>query len=167
MEKDPEGLNVKCLFSETAAWPIRLEKRVQVDETKAELRVRYRLAWHGQSQLNARWACQWNLSLTAGDAPGRYLTLRGQPSLGSRGFQERLSEFGAIDEWVGLAAWFHCEPRVGFSWEPVETVSLSEAGYERLYQGTALLFAWPIVMEPGTEWEAMIHFEVRETQPRG
>jgi len=162
MEKDPEGLDVRCVFSETAAWPIRLEKRVQVDETKAELKVRYRLAWRGQSQLDARWACQWNLSLTAGDAPGRYLTLRGQPSLGSRGSQERLSEVGAIDEWAGVAAWFRCEPRAGFSWEPVETVSLSEAGYERLYQGTALLFAWPIVMEPGGEWEAMIRFEVRE-----
>ena len=30
------------------------------------------------------------------------------------------------------------------AWAPVETVSLSEAGFERIYQGSALLFAWPL-----------------------
>mgnify|MGYP003693656473 CR=1 FL=1 len=33
-------------------------------------------------------------------------------------------------------------PRLGGG--PVETVSVSEGGFERLYQGTALLVSWPL-----------------------
>jgi hypothetical protein len=33
----------------------------------------------------------------------------------------------------------------------VETVSVSEAGFERIYQGTALLLAWPVPPEGAPE----------------
>ena len=36
------------------------------------------------------------------------------------------------------------EPSRQLAWAPVETVSVSEGGFERLYQGTALLVAWPL-----------------------
>jgi len=32
---------------------------------------------------------------------------------------------------------------------PLETVSLSEAGFERGYQGTTLMAHWPLNLQPG------------------
>ena len=46
------------------------------------------------------------------------------------------------------------------SWAPVETVSLSEAGFERVYQGLAILLCWPVELPPGGEREETIAMTV-------
>jgi 4-alpha-glucanotransferase len=117
---------------------LAIDKRVSVRD--AQITARYRLA----GALAGRWAVQWNLALSAGDAPGRYLTLPGQPSLGSRGRLASASEVALVDEWLGLEARLAWSPAAELGWAPVETVSVSEAGFERLYQGLALLLAWPV-----------------------
>ena len=43
---------------------------------------------------------------------------------------------------------------------PLETISLSEAGFERTYQGTTLMAHWPLELEPGAAWKCKIHFEL-------
>jgi alpha-amylase len=43
---------------------------------------------------------------------------------------------------------------------PLETISLSEAGFERNYQGTTLMAHWPLELEPGAAWKCKIHFEL-------
>ena len=35
---------------------------------------------------------------------------------------------------------------------PVETVSQSEAGFERVYQGSAIVPLWRITLKPGGKW---------------
>ena len=46
---------------------------------------------------------------------------------------------------------------------PVETVSLSEGGFERIYQGTSLLLVWHLDIAPGDEgrFEAAIRLQRR------
>ena len=34
-------------------------------------------------------------------------------------------------------------------WAPIETVSNSESGFERVYQGSGLLLSWPLTLAPG------------------
>jgi len=84
------------------------------------------------------------LALSAGDAPGRYLTAPGRPSLGSAGRLTGEREIALVDEWLGLAARLAWTPAAEVTWGPVETVSVSEAGFERIYQGLALLLLWPL-----------------------
>ena len=106
--------------------------------------MRYRLAAPAGAPLAGRWAVQWNLALSAGEAPGRYLTLPGRPSLGSTGRIADVTRVALVDEWLGLEAHLAWSPAAMLAWAPVETVSVSEGGFERLYQGTALLVAWPL-----------------------
>ena len=61
------------------------------------------MRWFGDEPFDGRWAVQWNLALTAGDAPGRYLRLADRPALRSRGGAEGLYAIGLVDEWIGLA----------------------------------------------------------------
>ena len=41
------------------------------------------------------------------------------------------------------------EPAADAWWSPIETVSNSESGFERVYQGSSLLFSWPLRLAPG------------------
>jgi alpha-amylase len=115
-----------------------------VSVTGAAVRADYRLTL-GEA---ARWAVQWNLALTAGVGPDRYLTLPGRPSLDSSGRTSDVESVTLVDEWIGVEACLSWSPDAELAWGPVETISVSEAGFERLYQGLALLLTWP--MEPGS-----------------
>jgi hypothetical protein len=41
------------------------------------------------------------------------------------------------------------QPAADAWWSPIETVSNSESGFERVYQGSTLLLSWPARIEPG------------------
>ncbi|MGH7315319.1 MAG: alpha-amylase/4-alpha-glucanotransferase domain-containing protein, partial [Candidatus Rokuibacteriota bacterium] len=45
-------------------------------------------------------------------------------------------------------------------------VSLSEAGFERIYQGSALLCVWPVRLPPGQTWETSLRLAIAETAAR-
>ena len=137
LERHADGVDV-ALRHRAGSPALRVDKRVGV--RGATVSARYRLG----GALDGRWAVQWNLALSAGEAMGRYLTLPGQPSLGSAGRVTNVSEVTLVDEWLELQARLSWTPGAELAWAPVETVSVSEAGFERLYQGIALLLAWPI-----------------------
>jgi len=122
--------------------------------------VGYRLRWNGEEPLAARWAVQCNLTLSAGEAPGRYYRVAGHPSLGSRGRLDGASELAMVDEWLGCELALACDAPATVAWAPVETVSLSETGFERIYQGSALLFAWALALAPGQSWETSLRVRV-------
>jgi 4-alpha-glucanotransferase len=136
--------------------PLDMIRTVAVGAADAAFTVSYALSWRGGEALVGRWAVEFNLALTAGAAAGRYFRLPERPSLGSRGRIEGARDLVMVDEWAG------CELALGLSlagdiaWAPVETVSLSEGGFERIYQGSALLLSWPVRLEPGERWGASV-----------
>jgi 4-alpha-glucanotransferase len=134
----------------TDAVPAGFVKRVAV--SGATLRADYRL---GATSPGTRWAVQWNLALTAGDAPGRYLTLPERPSLASAGRLEGLDTVTLVDEWIGVRARLDWSAGATLAWGPVETVSVSESGFERIYQGLSLLLTWPLDTTVTELWTAV------------
>ena len=72
--------------------------------------------------------------------------------------------FGNDDEGVEVTA--SASPAARVAWFPVETISNSEAGFERSYQGSALLFRWPLDLEPGATFEASVRFDVSSKRDR-
>ena len=51
-------------------------------------------------------------------------------------------------------------------WAPIETVSNSESGFERVYQGSGLLLSWPVRLAEGERWARSIRHEVSTTRDR-
>jgi 4-alpha-glucanotransferase len=137
------------------ALPLTIEKRVRIGVGLAGLTTRYRLTWQGGEPLVARWATQLNFTLTAGEAPGRYYRVAGSPSLGARGAisAETLT---LVDEWVGAEIEIRSSVAAHMGFAPIETVSLSEGGFERIYQGSAILVSWPVTIAPGASWDAAL-----------
>jgi 4-alpha-glucanotransferase len=55
----------------------------------------------------------------------------------------------AGNDYIGLDVATRVQPPAEAWISPIDTVSNSEAGFERVYQGSALLLAWPITLDPG------------------
>lgn len=155
-ERHADAVELTLHHHATGPAPLSVDKHLTVRD--AGLTVRYRLRAPGGT-LDGRWAVQWNLALSAGEAPGRYLSLPGLPSLGSTGRVHDAGEVTLVDEWLGLGARLTWSAGAELAWGPVETVSVSESGFERIYQGLALLLSWPLADDRG---EMTLGLEVAE-----
>jgi hypothetical protein len=51
-------------------------------------------------------------------------------------------------------------------WAPVETISNSEAGFERVYQGAGLLLGWPLSLASGESRTVTVEHAVTTTRDR-
>jgi len=161
VREEPGAVTVVLTADGGAAMPLAVEKRVRLDAEGARMGVTYRLTWRGQEALDARWTVQWNLALTAGEAMGRYYRLPGQPSLGGRGARASVRELTLVDEWFGVEAALTSAAPAELAWAPVETVSLSEAGLERIYQGSSIVWGWPLRLAPGETIEHALALAIR------
>lgn len=147
---DPEG------------WLLGVRKTLAVPAHGGEVSVAYRIDWRGGMRLRGRWAVQWNLALTGGAGPLRYYRLAGRPPLRSRGVVADRRRVELVDAWAAIAVSLAWERPATLAWAPVETVSLSEAGFERIFQGTALLLSWPLDLAPGQEWREQMRLSIQE-----
>jgi alpha-amylase len=162
VQAGPDSLELTLAIVRPDGMPLSLRKSVSVSGAGSQVRVRYGLTWSGAEALGARWGVQLNLALTAGEAPGRYFALPERPSLGGRGRVAGRRGLALVDEWIGCELALDWEAPAEVAWSPVETVSLSEAGFERIYQGTAVLLCWPLRLAPGAAWAQTLTLELRE-----
>jgi hypothetical protein len=161
VEASPEIVEVVCALDRLDSLPLAIEKRVTVPRRGTRLEIRYRLHWTGEEPLDGRWGVQFNVALSAGDAPGRYFRVPLRPSLGSRGRLEGAHELAMVDEWLDYVIELGWDGAGDAGWAPVETVSLSEGGFERIYQGSAVLLSWPLHLEAGRPHEMTLRLALR------
>jgi len=111
-------------------------------------------------------AVEWNVNLLGGGHnPAAYYetddaTRTPHDVAGELPAASRLA-FGNDYEGVRIEA--AVEPAARMTWYPVETVSNSEGGFERAYQGSSLLFRWPVVVAPGEHATFTVSFAVAQT----
>jgi hypothetical protein len=43
---------------------------------------------------------------------------------------------------------------------PIESVSESEDGFERIYQGSQIIAVWPVELAPGAEWKGKLGLRI-------
>jgi len=70
------------------------------------------------------------------------------------------------NEYEGVRIVASPEPAARLTWYPVETVSNSEGGFERVYQGSCLLFRWPVDLAPGARTVRTMRFRVSQSVDR-
>ena len=84
------------------------------------------------------------INLLAPAAPDRYFTANGvRRPLDFRGEIDS-SNLTFVDEWQGVKISLDAQPRPRWWIVPIETISQSELGFERVYQGSAILAVWKI-----------------------
>ena len=94
------------------------------------------------------------LNLLAPNVPDRYFEFAGKHEpLEWSGVVEG-SHLRMVDEWQNVAVTIEA-PGANQLWvAPIETVSESEEGFERVYQGSQILAVWPVQLAHGGQWSA-------------
>ena len=160
VQEYPGGLEVK-LWRDGVQVPLRIEKRLTLKPGSAELEVAYALTNTGAQPLTARFGVETNWGLLGGDGEGSYYEAGYQLlPLASKG------ELGGVARLLIVSRPLHMEIEVSLSpdatlWRfPIETISNSDAGFERTYQGSCLLAHWPLELEPSATWHAELRFHL-------
>jgi alpha-amylase len=142
----------------------RLRKTLLLRPSHAEFVVRYEIANGGREELNTTFGSEFNFSLLAGNAPDRYYEIPGhvldKRNLASIGETNNVGRVSLVDEWLKLKVTLEfSEPAI--LWRaPVETVSQSESGFERVYQSSMVMPLWRISLAPGKAWKAEIRVRI-------
>ena len=70
-----------------------------------------------------------------------------------------------VDEWQNVAATLEAPAAAEFWVAPIETVSESELGFERVYQGSQILVLWPVEIATGSPWRGEAVLRVAPAHP--
>jgi predicted glycosyl hydrolase (DUF1957 family) len=141
---------------------VRIVKKYEFDTEKAITSVTYTLHNESGKELELWFGVELNFGLQAGHSDDRYYYIDGAPLadkfLDSRGEINDASFVGLKDEWRKLDAQVHMSEK-GNIWRfPIETISLSEAGFERVYQSSVVIPNWKVKLT--NKWEVTIRQEI-------
>ena len=143
---------------------IRVQKVMTLRSGAQDLAVRYRLTNLGSEELNTTFGSEFNFSLLAGNAHDRYYEIPGHTlekrNLASIGETNNVNLVRLVDEWLKLSVTLEFSQAAILWRAPVETVSQSEAGFERVYQSSMVMPLWRISLAPGSAWEADIQVRI-------
>jgi hypothetical protein len=70
------------------------------------------------------------------------------------------SELRVVDEWQKIAVALKAPAARDFWVSPIETVSESEDGFERIYQGSQIIAIWPVELQTDAEWRGRLTLKV-------
>jgi hypothetical protein len=131
--------------------PIQIRKVYRVSAGREQVTVSYELTNQGQEVGAMRFGIEWNLTLLAGDDPQRYYEWPGgEPvRLRERGGRDQIEWFSMVDEWHRFRVTFRLDRPEDIWYAPIETISQSEDGFERTYQGSAILTSCCLFLHPG------------------
>ena len=166
-----KGRNRGVLFSRSGnlqkdgkRYPIKVEKRYDPSPNQSVLKAAYRITYGGDERKRTNFGIEFNINLLAGDAFDRYYDIPGHPledrKLASIGECVDISEVHLIDEWNEIEVFLKVDKKCNFWRVPIETVSLSESGFEKIFQGSCLLFYWPLELETGDGFEVTIELGI-------
>ncbi len=149
--------------SRSAKHRLRVTKTVTLKQGSSVLHIRYRLENREPKPLNIWFGVEFVCGLLAGDAEDRYFMSNGERlengTLRSRGVLEGANDIKMVDEWLGIEVQlvpYCCNSIWRF---PIETVTLSEAGFERIYQGAVLLPNWKLKLKK--VWSTDIEYRIQ------
>lgn len=149
---DGETLHLECEVPLQLPGSPRLHVHKQITLRDGVLEVRHSCT--ASETIEIAFGVEMGVNFQAGDAPDRYFEVPGRSledrRLGSAGGIAATHRFDVVDAWRGVRARFESETPVDVWRLPLETVSSSESGFERVYQGSALLFVSRHVLESGT-----------------
>jgi 4-alpha-glucanotransferase len=145
---------------------LKLDKTVRFSSGRAGFTASYRVRSAGPETLAAVLGIEFNLTLLAGHDPGRSYLIDGQqpedPLMDGRGSHSAAREIALVDEAFGFKAVIRASEPATLYRFPVETVSQSESGYERNYQGSAVWLTWPLALAPGEQWSGDLEFDFHD-----
>ncbi len=137
-----------------------LYKIFLIPKDKNEVEVFYRIINLKDENINLNFSWEINLNFLAPNHPDFYYfsTKTEKAPLNSIGV-ESINKWG-ISSGIGINLDCYLDMETKVYRYPIETVSLSEEGFERVYQGSDFIHFYHIALGPNQSWETRVKFIV-------
>ncbi len=167
--------------AETASRSVTLRSQARTGDTtlaltkelcfapgETDVQIRYTIANSGAAALRARFGVEFAVNLLSGNAFDKYYCSENRDmnyaKLGERGRDNQLTHIALRDDWLKLEFALRFAQAADVFRFAIETVSQSEGGQERIYQGSVVIPTWVIALEPGQTAEFSITATARVTE---
>ncbi len=152
------------LYQGQAIVPFHTVKTLTIRPTRSGFDADYTIQNNAPLPMRTLFGIEFNVNLLAGNAPDRFYFVTGQslvhPALNSRGTSARATDFGLVDEWLKIRVHFAVSTAATLWRFPIETVSQSEGGFERVYQSSVLLPHWSLDLAPDQKWSVSMSYRI-------
>jgi hypothetical protein len=155
---------VRCASEESTDWPA--EKTLSFMPTAEGFdvvcEVALRRSAPGAASVNI--GIEFVVNFLAPSTPDRYFQSEGKRfplrwSAAVPGLELRI-----VDQWQKIGITLEAPGARNFWIAPIETISESEGGFERIYQGSQVIAIWPVELAPGAEWTGQLALRVSQIE---
>ena len=147
-----------------------VRKRVEVggERLGGWLSVAVEIQNRGLGAFRGALDLEWNLNLMGGGGnPEAYYAADGQETRhDSSGSVPAGTELRMGNRYEGLELCVELDPPADQAWSSVDTVSNSEAGFERVHQGSCLVQRWPLQLAPTEHRTFAVRLRVTQSRDR-
>jgi len=136
--------------------PIRIVKEIKIKDNESIMDIAYTIENHSNSICDVQFGIEFNISMTAGDAFGRYYYIKNKEIIGNLAVEQELylqNKLGLVDEWLGIEVVLDWNISGDVLVFPIYTVSQSESGYELVYQNSTIIPRWSLNIKPKEQWQ--------------
>ena len=121
--------------------PVKISKQFTFKNNS--IAVEYQLSTTDNSEIEINFGIENNFNFQAGHADDRFILIDGKRHensyLDSTGSYDSVSNFCMVDGWRNIAVALISDSKSDLWHLPIHTVSLSEGGFEKVYQGTTFV----------------------------
>ena len=147
-----------------------VRKRVSIGGERLDgwLSVTVEIQNRGLGAASGAVELEWNLNLMGGGGnPEAYYAAGGREVRhDTSGSVPAGTELRMGNRYEGLELSVDLEPPAGQEWSSVDTVSNSEAGFERVHQGSCLVQRWPLQLAPTEQRTFAVRLRVTQSRDR-
>ena len=145
--------------------PVHVEKVLSLEAGSDSFDSAYVLRNDGDTLLDVRFGIETNWGFAGGNDSHTHMTIGSdRTSLDEIAGSLDVSALSLVSQLWNLHADVDVDVPAGIWRFPLESVSASEAGFESNYQGTTVLFLWPILLHRGESWRVNLKFHLRTVQ---
>jgi hypothetical protein len=157
-------------FGDGSRGPLRVRKTLAfgADRRTPTLDLAVQVTNTGDRTVEALLAIEWDLNMLGGGGnPSAWYKVSGETG----GFDQRRTvgstdHVGMGNSYLGVELESRPTPEAAAWWSSIETMSLSESGFEGNHQGGCLLWVWQIEVEPGDTTSVSLANLVRASTDR-
>src|SRR6266516_2688339 len=141
--------------------PVYVRKTLFIPKGEEKLFVHYSIENRGQARLHTYFASEWNFNLLGGGGNAQaYYQVRNveleNNHFDSTGEIPQVSVFHIGNAWLQQDMGFELSAEAMLWRFSIETVTGSEAGFERTHQGSCATLIWPLILDAGQAWRVEI-----------